>query len=230
MLALLRGFMNTWPARLLILVMVAALGAWGIAGVFAGSGVGGDDVASVDGRAIRADDFDRQVRRDLEQVDAQFGSADQVPPGLRRMVAQQTLNRLIVQEAVQARAARMDLTVPDAELRDAVFAIPAFHGANGAFDRSVMNAALGRAGLSEPRFLQLMRDDMTQRELVEARRRGWSGRSSPTRARRGCWRWRPSRWRGWRCRRCRRPRCCSAGTRTTRRTTGRPSCGGSRRW
>jgi peptidyl-prolyl cis-trans isomerase D len=177
MLALLRGFMNTWPARLLILVMVAALGAWGIAGVFAG-GVGGDDVASVDGRAIRADDFDRQVRRDLEQVGAQFGSADQVPPGLRRMVAQQTLNRLIVQEAVQARAARMDLTVPDAQLRDAVFAIPAFHGAGGTFDRATMNAALQRAGLSEPRFLALMRDDMTQRELIEAVKAGVSAPAS----------------------------------------------------
>ncbi len=174
MLALLRGFMNTWPARLLILVMVAALGAWGIAGVFTGGGVGADSVASVDGRTIGVQDFDRQVRHDLEQVGGQFGSADQVPPGLRRMVAQQTLNRLIVQEAVQARAARMDLTVPDAELRDAVFAIPAFHGAGGTFDRSVMNAALGRAGLSEKRFLQLMRDDMTQRELIEAFKAGVS--------------------------------------------------------
>lgn len=178
MLALLRGFMNTWPARLLILVMVAALGAWGIAGVFAGGGVGGDDVASVDGRPIGAQDFDRQVRRDLEQVGAQFGSADQVPPGLRRMVAQQTLNRLIVQEAVQARAARMDLTVPDDQLRDAVFAIPAFHGAGGTFDRATMNAALQRAGLSEPRFLALMRDDMTQRELIEAVKAGVSAPAS----------------------------------------------------
>ncbi len=172
MLAVLRGFMNTWPARLLILVMVAALGAWGIAGVFTGGGVGADSVASVDGRTIGVQDFDRQVRHDLEQVGGQFGSADQIPAGLRRMVAQQTLNRLVVQEAVQARAARMDLAVPDEALRDAVFAIPAFHGANGSFDRSVMNAALGRAGLSEPRFLQLMRDDMTQRELIEAVKAG----------------------------------------------------------
>ncbi|MGI4977418.1 MAG: peptidyl-prolyl cis-trans isomerase [Janthinobacterium lividum] len=178
MLALFRGFMNTWPARLLILVMVAALGAWGIAGVFTGGGVGGNDVATVDGRGIRAEDFDRQVRHDLEQVGGQFGSPDQIPPGLRRMVAQQTLNRLVVQEAVQARAARMDLSVPDDALRDAVFAIPAFHGANGSFDRTVMNAALGRAGLSEARFLQLMRDDMTQRELVEALKSGMSAPGS----------------------------------------------------
>ena len=174
MLAILRGFMNTWPARLLILVMVAALGVWGIAGAFSRSGVGGDDVASVDGRSIAGQDFDRQVRHDLEQVGAQFGSADQIPAGMRRMVAQQTLNRLIVQEAVQARAARMDLTVPDAELRDAVFAIPAFHGPSGAFDRATMNTVLGRAGLNEARFLSLMRDDMTQRELIEAVKAGIS--------------------------------------------------------
>ncbi len=166
MLAVFRNFMNTWPARGLIIVMVVALAGWGISGVFAGSGLSGDTVATVDGRTIAAQDLDRSVRHDLEQFGGQFGSADQVPPALRRMVAQQTLNRLIVQEAVQARAARMDLVVPDDDLRAAVFAISAFQGANGQFDRAAMNAALGRAGLSEKRFLQLMRDDIAQRELI----------------------------------------------------------------
>ncbi len=85
---------------------------------------------------------------------------------MRRAVAQQALDRLVVQAAVLAEAARLHVAVPDASLREAVFSIPAFQDAGGHFDRARLQQFLARAGMTEPRFLGLMREDVAQRELV----------------------------------------------------------------
>ena len=172
MLALFRSFMNTWLARALLIVLVASFGAWGIAGVFTGGGPGGTDVATVGGRTVTAQDLQDAYRGELAQAGRMFGDPSQIPPPMRRGIAQQALDRLLVQAAVLAEVARMRLAVPDTAVRDAVFAIPAFQNPQGQFERARLEQFLSRAGMGEPRFLQLMREDISQRELIESLKAG----------------------------------------------------------
>ena len=46
--------------------------------------------------------------------------------------------------------------------------MPAFRGPNGQFDRQTFEAVLRNNGLNEPRFLDMMRGDLAQRQLLDA--------------------------------------------------------------
>ena len=73
---------------------------------------------------------------------------------------------------------RLGIVVPDQAVRQAVFAMPAFRGPNGQFDQQRFQAVLRNNGLTEARFLDMMRADLAQRQLLERgqRRRGAAGR------------------------------------------------------
>ncbi len=74
--------------------------------------------------------------------------------------------------ALQPGGRELGLGVPDAALRQAVFDVPDFHGQNGQFDRTQFDSVLRNNGLTEARFLDLMRDDLMQRQLMQSARAG----------------------------------------------------------
>ncbi|MDP9095849.1 MAG: peptidyl-prolyl cis-trans isomerase, partial [Pseudomonadota bacterium] len=69
---------------------------------------------------------------------------------------------------------RLGIEVPDPALRQAVFAIPAFKGAAGTFDRATFDNVMRNNGMTEPRFLELLRSDIAQRQLMETVQAGVS--------------------------------------------------------
>lgn len=167
MLSLFRRFLSTWAARAFFIVLIASFGLWGIADVV--RNVGRDTaIATVGGRKIEAPEFQEAMRAQLAQVSRMLGGKTEPTPTIRQAVAGQVLDRLVVQAAIQNEVSRLGLTVPDDALRAAVFDIPAFRGKSGAFDRAQFEAVLRNNNLTEPRFLDLMRSDLGQRQLMEA--------------------------------------------------------------
>ena len=167
MLSLFRRFLSTWAARVFFLVLIASFGLWGIADVV--RNVGRDSaVATVGDRKIEAPEFQEAMRTQLAQVSRMLGGKTEPTPAIRQAVAGQVLDRLIVQAAIQNEVSRLGIVVPDEALRAAVFDIPAFRGAGGTFDRARFEALLRNNNLTEPRFLDLMRSDLGQRQLMEA--------------------------------------------------------------
>jgi len=167
MLSLIRSFLGTWAARAFFIVLVGSFGLWGVADVV--RNVGHDNaLATVDGHKIEAPEFQEALRTQLAQVTRMLGGKAEPTPAIRQAVAGQVLDRLIVQAAIQNEVARLGIAVPDDALRAAVFDIAAFRGANGAFDRQRFEAVLRNNNLTEPRFLDLMRSDLGQRQLMEA--------------------------------------------------------------
>ena len=174
MLASLRRFAATWPARVFFIVLVGSFGLWGVSGVVL-NGFGGSDpdrVATVDGRPVASTELQDASRRMLAQYMRSTGSTTPPGPEIRRAVAEQALQELIVQAAFAGEVARLHLAVTDDALRQATFETPAFQGAGGRFDRTTFNTVLRNNGLTEQRYLSLMRTDLGQRELVEAIRAG----------------------------------------------------------
>lgn len=174
MLSSLRRFASTWPARIFFLILVIAFAAWGVGDVFGRLGSDPSTLATVGGRKISVEAFEEAYRRQIAQVSRMFADPSQVQPEIREAIAGQTLDRLIVQQAIANEATRLRLRVPDAALRETVFEIPAFHNASGQFDRAAFEAVLRANNLTEDRLLALVRSDILQGELMEPLRAGVS--------------------------------------------------------
>ena len=166
MMSFFRAFLNTWAARAFFIVLVAAFGLWGIADVVRNYGQN-TALATVGNRKIEPQEFQEAFRRNLAQVTRMMGNNAEPPPDVRRAVAGESLERLIVQAAIGDEVQRLGLEVPDADLRQAVFAIPAFRGPTGSFDRATFDTVMRNNNMTEPGFLDMLRSDIGQRQLME---------------------------------------------------------------
>jgi peptidyl-prolyl cis-trans isomerase D len=171
MLGFFRRMANTWVARVFFMILVAAFGLWGIGDVARNLGQRGNGVGTVGGQPVQMPELQDAYQRQLQQMTRMMGGG-QPTPEIRRAAAEEALNRLVTQMAIGQEVERLGLQVPDDALRQAVFSIPAFHGPNGQFDRAAFQRVLASNNLTEPRFLELMRGDLGQRQLVEAVRVG----------------------------------------------------------
>jgi peptidyl-prolyl cis-trans isomerase D len=92
----------------------------------------GDSVAVVEGHEIKADEFRRTYQAQLQAYRQAYGGnmSEQLLKQLG--VEQQILQQMVDERASLAEAERLGLTVSDAEVRQRIFAIPAFQE-NGAF-------------------------------------------------------------------------------------------------
>ena len=174
MLSALRRFASTWPAKILFVVLVGSFGFWGVAGMLGGSFGGGDpnSVATVGGEKIASQELQDVSRRMLAQVMRQNGNTGAPTPEMRSGVAEQALQQLIIQAAFAVEAKRLNIQVPDDAVRQTTFETRAFAGPSGQFDRATFNAVLRNNGYTEARYLNLVRTDLAQRQIVEAVRAG----------------------------------------------------------
>ncbi|AOX19839.1 peptidylprolyl isomerase [Kozakia baliensis] len=168
--ALRHVFVDSWLGRILALLIFFAFIGWGVGDIF--GNLGGSDantVVKIGDRRITAEDLDRGIRSELPQVAKQMGVTDpsQLPPSARRQAAQSVLQRLVSQNEILALAARNGMQVPDSLVREEVFALPYFHGTDGKFDRKLFDQRMAQAGMSEKQLLQMVRDDITVRSLIE---------------------------------------------------------------
>ncbi len=167
MLALFRSLLNTWAARAFFIVLIASFGLWGISGTVRDL-THDTALATVGDARIEPAAFQDAFRQQMVQVSKTLGGKTEPTPQIRQAVAAQTLDRLIVQSALSGETKRLGIAVPDDALKQAVFEMPAFRGRSGAFDRPTFNQVLRQNNLTEPRFLDLMRTDLAQRQLMEA--------------------------------------------------------------
>lgn len=166
MLSVIRTFLDTKWAKVFFVLLIVPFVLWGIAGFTNNAGPNGTDVARVGDQVVDAASFQTAYRQMLTQVSRQMNITGDPPAPVKRGVAAQALDRLIVQAAMAGEATRLGLVVPDEALRQAVFDIPAFKGRSGAFDRAQFENVLRQNNLTEGRFLQLMRADIAQRQLT----------------------------------------------------------------
>jgi peptidyl-prolyl cis-trans isomerase D len=176
MLAKIRSvFANSWVARIAAVLFAVAFGAWGIQGALTGGDAGeGETVATVGGRGVTVVEFDNSYQRQLSATAAQMarsqgGTPDPtaLPPEMKREIGAGVLRQLVTERSIVARASALGLVVPDHVLRDAVFAIPAFQGTDGQFDRNRFNQVLQASHLTEKGVLALVSDELMSRALLE---------------------------------------------------------------
>lgn len=166
MIGLFRKFLNSKGGRLFFVVLIIPFVLWGVADVARNFG-GGSSLATVGGNTVEPGEFQAAYRQQLAQVGRMIGNGEPTQE-VRQRVAAQTLDGLVTQAALTGEVRRMGVAVPDEALKAMVFAMPAFRGLGGSFDKRQFDSVLQKNGLSEGRFLELMRGDMAQRQILDA--------------------------------------------------------------
>ena len=123
----------------------------------------------IDRRRLRPRHAAGAARADRSRSAATLTMAEARQYGIDGMV----LARLVNDAALDGEAARLGLSTGDETVRDQVIATPAFHGADGKFDREAYTVALDRAGLGPADFEELLRREVDARP---GRRRRAGGR------------------------------------------------------
>jgi peptidyl-prolyl cis-trans isomerase D len=167
MITAFRRYLETWWVRGFFLIMVFAFISWGVGDVVRMIGRS-TWAAKVGGATIEGDQLQQAYQRDMAQVTRNLPSGQEPTQEMRSDVAHQALDRLIAQAAMNQELQRLHVVTPDQAVRQAIFAIPAFRGPNGQFDQATFQTVLRNNGLTEPRFIEMMRSDLAQQQLLTA--------------------------------------------------------------
>ena len=167
MLAQFRRFLSTKAAKVFFFVLIIPFVMWGVADVARNFGQD-TALAKVGGRKIEVPEFQDAFRQQMAQVTRMLGGKVDPTPAMRRGIAGQTLERLVIQAAIADEVTNLGIVAPDDAVRQTVFEIPAFKNLSGVFDRKQFEGVLRQNNLNEGRFLELVRSDLGQRQLMEA--------------------------------------------------------------
>ena len=166
MISQFRRYTNSWIARVFFIIMAVSFVGWGISGdIFRVMGPP-SWVAKVGGQTIEVPAFQAEFQRALSQRTRDLPPGQEAPPGLRRQVGQQTLDRLIAQAAIGLELKDLHIVTPDDAVAATARAMPAFRGSDGAFSKAVFDNVLRTNGFTEARFLAELRADIAQRQLL----------------------------------------------------------------
>lgn len=179
MISIFRAFLGTWAAKLFFMLLIGVFVVWGVGDVLTQKSTD-TAVATVGEQRVEAEALSDAYRRQLSQVTRMMGGNVEPTVEMRRAIAAQALERLITQVAMSEAVSGLGLVAPDDALRRAVWETQAFAGPGGQFDRNQFLTVLRNNGLTEQRFLDLVRLDVGQRQLMEPVRAGVASPNSLT--------------------------------------------------
>lgn len=172
MLTALRRLASTWVAKALFVLLVLSFAIWGIGDTV--RNLGRDTaLARVNGEAIEMEEAQAALRREMQRLQRTVGSRFENDPRVRRALAEQAVDQLVLDRVLRAETARLGVAVPDEVVREFVFSLPGFRGpAGGGFSRAAFESFLRSNDLNEPQFLALVRADLARQQVSTAVRAG----------------------------------------------------------
>ena len=176
-----RVLVESWLGRVVAILVFVAFVGWGIGDVIGFMSEETDVVARVGQHRIPTRDLAMALRSDMPTLTQQMGIKDPsaMSPVMQGQIARQILQRLISQAELLEAARNLKIIVPDSAIREEVFSLPYFKGPTGQFDRAVFNQRLSAQGLSEQQVLDMIRDDLTVRALLQPMAQGASVSTTP---------------------------------------------------
>ncbi len=172
MLMKLRGLASTWVAKILFALLILSFAAWGIEDMLRNWGRD-DAVARVDAQPpVDFAEAQNRMRQEIQRLQRATEGRFQPDAAIRQVLARQAVEGLVAERVVAREAARMGVAVPDQAVRDYIWSIPGFQGADGRFSRLTFDNFLRLQDLTEDRLLALLRGDLARQQIVNAVRAG----------------------------------------------------------
>ena len=166
MLDTLRRGAKSWVAKLLLILLVASFGVWGISGSILNAG--STAVVTVGDTVVTPNEFRLAYDRQMAVVGRQIGTRLTAEQARAFGIENQVYGQLIAGAALDEQARTMNLGLSDERLAALIAEDPAFHDFNGRFDRGNFQRVLASVGMSEEDYLKSRGQVAVRTQIVEA--------------------------------------------------------------
>ncbi len=173
MFDLLRRAARTWAAKLLMLLLVASFGIWGVSHSLL-TGSTSTTVVTVGDQQVDVNEFRLAYQRQVSNLSQQFGM--RLTPDQARAfgVEQQVISQLVAGASLDQLAADMGLALSEDRLAQLIGEDPAFKAVNGQFDRSLFTSRLRNAGIREDDYIKERSKVAVRSQIVDAISNGFT--------------------------------------------------------
>ncbi|MDX2074076.1 MAG: SurA N-terminal domain-containing protein [Alphaproteobacteria bacterium] len=162
-----RSFSGSIVTKILMLLLIASFGMWGI-GDMLGSSASNATLAKIGSQSISVDSFQRELAVENDRVRRQLG-ANYSEELIKRLNVPQFVIRRMVQEALlRQEAERMGFIPDDTTVAFEIRKTPAFLNGSGVFDRARFETALRNQSVSEKTYVERTRMQLATDKLLDA--------------------------------------------------------------
>jgi peptidyl-prolyl cis-trans isomerase D len=166
MLSQFRALAKSPVAKVLIAVLVASFGLWGIRDVFRGISTG-DSVVQAGSRSVSAPRFRQMFMDELKQYNQQSGQNITVQDAVAHNLDRQVADGIAADEAFAEFLRRSGVIPSDKLVVDEIRKAPRFFNAvSGKFDRQSYEQFVQQIGMSDAEFEAVLRDQLAQTQFV----------------------------------------------------------------
>jgi peptidyl-prolyl cis-trans isomerase D len=165
MLQKMRGRAANFIAKILGLLLIVSFGAWGIADYIRPAGAP-TKVADVGDQSIGVNEFNERYRREVSRLSSMLGTQLDPDQARRFGLAETTLDQMISLRLIGLEVGKLGLLVGDQEVRRSIYDQRAFHNTLGQFDRMQFRRVLADNGLTEDRYVEVLRSDLARDHLT----------------------------------------------------------------
>jgi peptidyl-prolyl cis-trans isomerase D len=141
-------------------LLVLGLGGFGLSGAF--QTTGGSTVAIVGAEEITADQFLKAMQQDINRTSSQLGQPVSFSQARLFGIDKTSLRRQVTLAALANEARRLNLSVGDQAVREALLSNPAFQVGGGVFSEATYDLVLQQQRMTRAEFENLLRVDQTQ--------------------------------------------------------------------
>ncbi|NKB21945.1 MAG: hypothetical protein GKS01_15745 [Alphaproteobacteria bacterium] len=169
MIEMMRTKAASWVAKILAGLLILSFAVWGIGDVVRGPVIG-DVVAEVGGTEISRTELNNQVRRLLSVMRRQLGSNFDAQQATQLGLIDQTVDQLVNSRLLSLESFKFGLGAGEDLIRQTILSDRRFQTAGGQFDRVAYQRFLQTEDLSEQRYVELLRQEITQSQVTNALR------------------------------------------------------------
>lgn len=167
MITAFRRYLDSWVVRGFFLIMILAFVFWGVGDVVRMVGTS-TWVAQVGGQNLEAPAVQAEFQKAMAQATRDLPAGQDATVEMRRRVGNETVQRMVAQAALSQELHNLRIVAPDTAVADMARTMPVFRGPDGKFSKAVFDQVLRSNGLTEARFLDMLRGDLAQRQLLSA--------------------------------------------------------------
>ncbi|WP_084396106.1 SurA N-terminal domain-containing protein [Henriciella aquimarina] len=168
MLTLIRNMLRTRLAGILFVLLIVAMGAWGVTDVF--SGGLGNNLASAGDVKLSEAEFDQQVERELRTATDDRGRSLSKAQAAERGLIDQIYQRELFRTALAAYAAELGASATDQAVLEVIRNDDSFIGPGGTFDTQRYRQLLSASGFTPAMFERFIERDLTISRLTSTAR------------------------------------------------------------
>jgi len=148
-------------------LLILSFAVWGIGDMFRGR-TAAPVVAEVGEMQVTQEEYRRAFSSEYHRAQQLLGGSFDIQDAQSLGLPQQVLGDLIGRRLYDAETERLRLTVTEEQIREEIFAIPAFQNEFGQFDRFRYEQALRMNQLTEAGLVQRMSSDIARGQILSA--------------------------------------------------------------